>query len=64
MTAKELTSAKKELMKLQKQLSNEMGRGKYKDIAKINALKKEIKSQKIEIGNITRGMISQIAVEK
>lgn len=46
MTAKELTSAKKELMKLQKQLSNEMGRGKYKDIAKINALKKEIKSKK------------------
>ena len=64
MTANELTTAKKELMKLQKQLSNEMGKGKYRDAARINILKKEIKAKKLEIGNITRGMVSQIVVEK
>ncbi|HHT50588.1 MAG TPA: hypothetical protein GXZ78_03810 [Eubacteriaceae bacterium] len=58
MTVNELTASKKELSKLQKQLGTEMARGKYKDINKINTLKKEIKQKKLEIGNITRNMIS------
>lgn len=58
-----LTVSKKELSKLQKQLGSEMSKGKYKNTHKINSLKKEIKNKKLEIGNITKEMVSQIAVD-
>lgn len=64
MTTNSLVSTKKELSKLQKRLNVEMNKGKYKDTKKIQSIKKEIKSKKLEIGNITKGMISQIVVEK
>jgi hypothetical protein len=63
MTVNELTTSKKELSKLQKQLGSEMSKGKYKDTNRINSLKKEIKNKKLEIGSITRDMVSQIIVD-
>ena len=36
MTVNELTASKKELIKLQKQFRHRNGKGKYKDINKIN----------------------------
>lgn len=63
MAINQLTDSKKELKKLQKKLSSEMGKGKYRDASKIGSLKKEIKNKKIEIGNITKNMISQIAMD-
>ncbi|MCR1897771.1 hypothetical protein NSA47_02055 [Irregularibacter muris] len=63
MTANNLISVKKDLQKLQKQLSLEVTKGRYKDTNKIKTLKEEIKEKKLEIGNITKSMISQIVIE-
>ncbi|MFZ7120606.1 MAG: hypothetical protein ACOWWH_06625 [Eubacteriaceae bacterium] len=60
MTSEELINAKKELKRLQSQLGQELVKGKHKDIANIRSLKNNIKNQKIQIGNITKNLISQL----
>lgn len=63
MNAETLIAAKSDLRKLQKRLGKEMARGKYKDSLVIADLKKDIKHQKLKIGNITKAMILQLNVE-
>ena len=63
MNVETLIAKKKELAKLQKQLGRELAMGKYKDSGKIVDLKKEIKTKKLEIGDITKNMIMQITAE-
>ncbi len=63
MSADTLIAAKKELSKLQKVLGKELAKGKYKDTIVITDLKKSIKAKKIQIGEITKGMILQLSVE-
>lgn len=63
MNADTLITAKRDLRKLQKRLGKELARGKYKEPLVIAELKKEIKSQKLKIGNITKAMILQLNVE-
>ena len=63
MTAVELIAAKKELRKLQKSLGKELAKGKFKDTLRIQELRREIKSKKISIGDITKNMLLQLNVE-
>ena len=60
MDANTLIYAKKELLKLQKRLGKEMAKGKYKDTSEIKKLKKDIRLKKLQIGDITRTMITQM----
>ena len=61
MNAQTLIEARKKLAKLQKKLGRELTKGKYKDTVAIRALRKEIRTMKLEIGEITRKMIMGIA---
>ena len=61
MNAQTLIEARKKLAKLQKKLGCELTKGKYKDTVAIKALRKEIRTMKLEIGDITRKMIMGIA---
>ena len=63
MSAESLIAAKKELRKLQNTLGKEMSMGKYKDTEKIKGLKHEIKEKKLNIGDITKQMISQLSAD-
>ncbi len=63
MSAESLIAAKKELRKLQNTLGKEMSMGKYKDTEKIKGLKREIKEKKLNIGDITKQMISQLSAD-
>ena len=61
MNAETLIAARNKLSKLQKRLGRELARGKYKDTVAIKQLRREIKTMKLEIGDITRKMITGIA---
>lgn len=60
MSTDKLLIAKKELMNLQKQLAAQMNKGKHKDLVQIRSIKNDIKEKKMEIGTITRSLISQL----
>lgn len=60
MSSQGLIQAKKELTLLQKQLGSELNKGKHKDLEKIRELKAQIKDKKIQIGSITKSLISQL----
>lgn len=63
MSADKLIVAKKELRRLQKTLGRELTKGKYKDTVVIKELKREIRMKKLQIGDITKEMITQLAID-
>lgn len=63
MNADTLIAAKKALAKMQKNLGKELAKGKFKDGDMVTSLKKDIKAQKLKIGDITKAMILQLDVE-
>ncbi len=63
MSAEQLIIAKKELRKLQNAMGKELAKGKYKDTIAIQELKHNIKSKKLQIGDITKTMIAQLSIE-
>ncbi|MCL1802170.1 MAG: hypothetical protein FWG30_00800 [Eubacteriaceae bacterium] len=60
MTANDLIIAKKELGKLQKSLGRELAKGKYKDSSRIQQLRKDIRSKKLAIGEITMELLVEM----
>ncbi len=63
MSAEQLIAAKKELRKLQNVMGKELAKGKYKDTVVIQDLKHNIRSKKLQIGDITKSMIAQLSIE-
>ncbi|MFZ7130923.1 MAG: hypothetical protein ACOWWR_01020 [Eubacteriales bacterium] len=60
MSSQMLIQSKKDLKLLQKKLGQELVKGKQKDLTKIRELRNSIKSKKLQIGSITKSLISQL----
>ena len=57
MSSQSLIRAKKELKILQKELGQELTKGKQKDNISIRELKNNIKNKKLQIGVITKSLL-------